>query len=132
MELLVATAIGAITAAGVYLILRLRTFAVVLGMTMLTYAINAFLFVTGRLVVNMAPILSSHDNISPADYTDPLPQALVLTAIVISFGMTAVVVMMSLGAFIEGGDDRVNMPESDRIMPPLKTVDETANEDEKA
>ncbi|MAN57662.1 MAG: Na+/H+ antiporter subunit C [Paracoccus sp. (in: a-proteobacteria)] len=132
MELLVATAIGAITAAGVYLILRLRTFAVVLGMTMLTYAINAFLFVTGRLVVNMPPILSSHDNISPADYTDPLPQALVLTAIVISFGMTAVVVMMSLGAFIEGGDDRVNMPESDRIMPPLKTVDETANEDEKA
>ncbi|HIC64981.1 MAG TPA: Na+/H+ antiporter subunit C, partial [Paracoccus sp.] len=77
MELLVATAIGAITAAGVYLILRLRTFAVVLGMTMLTYAINAFLFVTGRLVVNMPPILSSHDNISPADYTDPLPQALV-------------------------------------------------------
>ena len=132
MELLVATAIGAITAAGVYLILRLRTFAVVLGMTMLTYAINAFLFVTGPLVVNMPPILSSHDNISPADYTDPLPQALVLTAIVISFGMTAVVVMMSLGAFIEGGDDRVNMPESDRIMPPLKTVDETANEDEKA
>ena len=67
-----------------------------------------------------------------ADHADPLPQALVLTAIVISFGMTAVVVMMSLGAFIEVGDDRVNMPESDRIMPPLKTVDETANEDEKA
>ncbi|RNF33001.1 Na+/H+ antiporter subunit C [Paracoccus methylarcula] len=131
MELLVATAIGACTAAGVYLILRLRTFAVVLGMTMLTYAINAFLFVTGRLVVNLPPILHGHGE--HAAYTDPLPQALVLTAIVISFGMTAVVVMMALGAFIESGDDRINMPEDDRVMPPLRTVeDQDEAEDEKA
>lgn len=126
MELLVATAIGACTAAGVYLILRLRTFAVVLGMTMLTYAINAFLFITGRLVINMPPILHGHGE---GTYTDPLPQALVLTAIVISFGMTAVVVMMALGAFIEGGDDRINMPENDRIMPPLKTIDDKPEEE---
>lgn len=118
MEVLVATAIGAMMAAAIYLILRLRTFAVILGMTMLTYAINAFLFATGRLVVNKPPILMGHDAINPADYTDPLPQALVLTAIVISFGMTAVVVMMSLGAFIEGGDDRIDMPQDDRQMPP--------------
>lgn len=118
MEILVATAIGAMMAAAIYLILRLRTFAVILGMTMLTYAINAFLFATGRLVVNKPPILMGHDAINPADYSDPLPQALVLTAIVISFGMTAVVVMMSLGAFIEGGDDRIDMPQDDRLMPP--------------
>lgn len=131
MELLVATAIGACTAAGIYLILRLRTFAVVLGMTMLTYAINAFLFVTGRLVVNLPPILQKYDE--SAVYTDPLPQALVLTAIVISFGMTAVVVMMALGAFIESGDDRINMPQDDRVMPPLKTIeDQDEAEDEKA
>jgi multicomponent K+:H+ antiporter subunit C len=133
MEFLVASAIGATTAAGIYLILRLRTFAVVLGMTMLTYAINAFLFTTGRLVVNMPPILHGHGEINVADYTDPLPQALVLTAIVISFGMTAVVVMMALGAFIEGGDDHINMPENDRIMPPLKTIDDPKQtEDETA
>ena len=52
MELLVSSAIGVLTAAGVYLILRRRSFAVVLGMTMLSYAINLFLFSTGRLVVN--------------------------------------------------------------------------------
>ncbi|MBU3030047.1 Na+/H+ antiporter subunit C [Paracoccus marinaquae] len=132
MEFLVASAVGAITAAGIYLILRLRTFAVVLGMTMLTYAINAFLFATGRLVVNKPPILLGHSNINPADYTDPLPQALVLTAIVISFGMTAVVVMMALGAFIEGGDDHINMPDDDRIMPTLKTLDDQKPEDETA
>ena len=121
MELLVSSAIGVLTAAGVYLVLRLRTFAVVLGMTMLSYAINVFLFATGRLVVDAPPILRE----GAAAYTDPLPQALVLTAIVISFGMTAVVVMMSLGAFLEGGDDRVDMPRSDRI-PPRDTGDEGA------
>jgi multicomponent K+:H+ antiporter subunit C len=123
MEALVATAIGALTAAGVYLILRLRSFAVVLGMTMLTYAINIFLFASGRLVINQPPILRDHSG-DITGYTDPLPQALVLTAIVISFGMTAVVVMMALGAFIEGGDDYINMPEEDRNMPPLTIADE--------
>ncbi|ABL68810.1 MULTISPECIES: Na+/H+ antiporter subunit C [Paracoccus] len=111
MELLLSSAIGMLTAAGVYLILRLRSFAVVLGMTMLSYAINLFLFSTGRLVVNAPPVLQKGVEV----YTDPLPQALVLTAIVISFGMTAVVVMMALGAFLEGGDDRVDMPRADRL-----------------
>lgn len=107
MEILVATAVGAMCAAGIYLILRLRTFPVVLGMSMLSYAVNIFLFATGRLAVNLPPILSHHDT----DYTDPVPQALVLTAIVISFGMTAVLVMMSLGAFVEAGDDKINLDE---------------------
>lgn len=107
MELLVATAVGAMCAAGIYLILRLRTFPVVLGMSMLSYAVNIFLFATGRLAVNLPPILSHHEDV----YTDPVPQALVLTAIVISFGMTAVLVMMSLGAFIEAGDDKINLDE---------------------
>lgn len=112
MEALVASAIGVMTAAAIYLILRRRSFAVVLGMTMLSYAINLFLFATGRLVVDRPPILRDG-----ASYTDPLPQALVLTAIVISFGMTAVTVMMALGAFLEGGDDRVDMPQDDREGP---------------
>ena len=110
MEFLVASAIGIMSAVGTYLILRRRAFPVVLGMTMLSYSINLFLFATGRLVVNAPPILA--DGVTT--YTDPLPQALVLTAIVISFGMTAVTVMMSLGAFITGGDDRIDMPAADR------------------
>ncbi len=110
MEILVASAIGVMSAVGTYLILRRRAFPVVLGMTMLSYSINLFLFATGRLVVNAPPILGD----GTPSYTDPLPQALVLTAIVISFGMTAVTVMMSLGAFITGGDDRIDMPGADR------------------
>ncbi len=114
MEALVATAIGAMSAAGIYLVLRLRTFPVIIGMTMLSYAINLFLVITGRLAFNKPPILQSHGKIDFGAYTDPLPQALTLTAIVISFGMTAVVVLLSLGAFLEGGDDYIDMPESDR------------------
>lgn len=104
MELLVASAIGIMTAAGLYLVMRLRTFPVILGMSLLTYAVNVFLFASGRLTVGASPILVK----GMTDYTDPLPQALVLTAIVISFGMTAVIVMIALGAYLGAGDDNVD------------------------
>lgn len=112
MELLVASAIGILTSAGLYLVLRLRTFPVIMGVSLLTYAVNIFLFASGRLTVGAPPILSN-----AANYTDPLPQALVLTAIVISFGMTAVIVMISLGAYLGGDDDHIDdlaaTPEAD-------------------
>ncbi len=103
MELLVAAAVGLMTAVGIYLVLRQRTFPVILGLTFLSYAVNIFIFAAGRLAVNMPPIIKDG-----ASYTDPLPQALVLTAIVISFGMTAVIVIMSLGAYLEAGNDKVD------------------------
>ncbi len=106
MELLVASAIGILTAAGLYLLQRLRTFPVILGISLLTYAVNVFLFAAGRLTIGGAPIL--RDDV--AAYADPLPQALVLTAIVISFGMTAVVVMIALGAYLGANDDHVDDP----------------------
>lgn len=105
MELLIASATGILTAGGVYLLLRLRTFPVILGLALLSYAVNLFLFASGRLAVDAAPILSLTGE---GTYTDPLPQALVLTAIVISFGMTAVLVMTALGAFLHSGHDRIN------------------------
>ena len=104
MEFLLASAIGTMTAAGIYLVLRLRTFPVILGISLLTYAVNVFLFTSGRVVIGAPPVL--RDNLDT--YTDPLPQALVLTAIVISFGMTAVVVMIGLGAFLGSDDDHVD------------------------
>src|SRR5690606_17810947 len=79
MEMLVASAIGIMTAGGIYLVLRLRTFPVILGMSLLTYGVNVFLFTSGDLTVGAPPIL--RDGVGA--YTDPLPQALVLTAIVI-------------------------------------------------
>jgi multicomponent K+:H+ antiporter subunit C len=120
MELLVASAIGVLTAGGVYLVLRLRTFPVIIGMSLLTYAVNVFLFSAGRLVVGAPPILT--DGVTT--YTDPLPQALVLTAIVISFAMTAVVVMMSLGAYLGGDDDHVDdAPDPQPVLQPVSQAD---------
>lgn len=112
IEFLVASAIGVLTAAGIYLALRGRTFPVVLGIAMLSYAINAFLFAMGRLVVDKPPIYAKG-----AEYTDPLPQALVLTAIVISFGMTALVVVLALRSFLESGTDHVDgTPEENDLI----------------
>ena len=105
MEVLVASAVGILTAAGLYLVMRLRTFPVILGMSLLTYAVNVFLFASGRLTVGAPPILTDAEI-----YTDPLPQALVLTAIVISFGMTAVFVMIALGSYLGSNSDGVNDP----------------------
>jgi multicomponent K+:H+ antiporter subunit C len=104
MEALVSIVIGVLTACGVYLSLRGRTFPVVLGLTLLSYAVNLFLFVTGRLTIGAPPIIQA----GRETYADPLPQALVLTAIVISFGMTAFVVMLSLRARAELGNDHVD------------------------
>lgn len=103
MELIVASAIGILTAGGIYLTLRLRTFPVILGLSLLTYAVNVFLFASGRLTIGAPPILTDAER-----YTDPLPQALVLTAIVISFGMTAVIVMIALGGFLESDSDEID------------------------
>lgn len=124
MELLLASAIGVLSAVGIYLILRRRAFPVILGTTMLSYAINLFLFGTGRLAVNAPAVLGQGGAMS-----DPLPQALVLTAIVISFGMTAVTVMIALGAYITGGDDGIDMPASDLGPDPQSAADAAAKQE---
>jgi multicomponent K+:H+ antiporter subunit C len=104
MELLVAIVIGVMTAAAVYLLLRGRTFALVLGLSLLGYAVNLFLFASGRLTVESAPLVEQGLSRLP----DPLPQALVLTAIVIGFGMTAFLVALALRALADLGDDRTD------------------------
>ena len=109
MEFVIATAIGVMMAAGVFLVLRAQTFPVVLGLSLMTYAVNVFLVATGRLSINMPPVIRE----AALGYADPLPQALVLTAIVISFGMTAVIVVMALRAYLESGTDRVDLADSD-------------------
>ena len=80
----------------------------IIGTSLISYAVNVFLFASGRLALNAPPILRDGVEV----YTDPLPQALVLTAIVISFGMTAVVVMIAVGSYLSAGDDLVNEPDT--------------------
>ena len=103
MQVMLALIIGWLTACGVYLLLRARTFPVVMGLTLITYAVNLLLFASGGMPDLAAPVLTE-----PGPYTDPLPQALVLTAIVIGFAMTAFVVVLALRAVGELGDDHVD------------------------
>lgn len=103
MELLYASCVGLLVSCGVFLILRSRTFPVVLGLTMFSYAVNLFLFSSGRLSLNKAAVLGYS-----SEYADPLPQALVLTAIVIGFAMTAFVVILAIRGRADLGTDNVD------------------------
>jgi multicomponent K+:H+ antiporter subunit C len=102
---LLATGIGVLVGTGIWLCLRARTFDVVLGLTLLTYGVNLFIFAMGRTAVRAEPILRPGFAPTLANYTDPLPQALVLTAIVISFAMTAVLLALALKGRFELDDD---------------------------
>jgi len=96
MEVVLSIAIGVLGGSGVWLLLRPRTFQVAVGLSLLSYAVNVFIFVVGRLRVGAAPIVAAGGAADPAAYADPLPQALVLTAIVISFATTALYLVVLL------------------------------------
>ena len=111
MTLLLCVALGVLTACGVFLMLRPRTFDVVLGLTLLSYAVNLFIFFMGRPKIGASPIIPKEQGSSAAtlaQYADPLPQALVLTAIVISFAMTAVLLAIAIRANAQATSDHVD------------------------
>jgi multicomponent K+:H+ antiporter subunit C len=104
VEALFSIVIGILVASGVYLVLRARTFPVVLGLTLMSYGVNVFLFASGGLIAGSAPLALPEVLVHP----DPLPQALVLTAIVIGFGMTAYTIVLALKANGEFQSDHVD------------------------
>ena len=108
MELAMASAIAILTAAGVYLLLRPRTFDVILGLTLLSYATNLLIFAGGRLAPGKPAVL--REGVAPtlAHYTDPLPQALVLTAIVIGFATSALFLVVLMAARGLADNDHVD------------------------
>jgi len=110
METILALAIGALTGSGVWLLLRPRTFQVIMGLSLLSYAVNLFIFSMGRLglEVNKEPVLTPGVPQDLLHYADPLPQALVLTAIVISFAMTALFLVVLLASRGSASTDHVD------------------------
>ena len=108
MEVILAIAIGILGGCGVWLVLRPRTFQVLMGLALLSYAVNLFIFAMGSLSHDKEPIVRPGVLPNLENYTDPLPQALVLTAIVIGFGMTALLVVLALRAIHATGGDHVD------------------------
>jgi len=104
MEAVIAIIVGVLVACSVYLLLRARTFPVVLGLMMLGYAVNLLLFASGGLTKGSAGLVVSRIEELP----DPLPQALVLTAVVIGFGMTAFAILLALRSYGDLGTDHVD------------------------
>ena len=107
MEIVLSLAIGVLAASGIWLVLRPRTFQVIIGLTLISYAVNLFIFSTGGLRTGADPVLKSTTG-TLQHYADPLPQALVLTAIVISFATTALFLVVLLASRGLTGSDHVD------------------------
>lgn len=108
MEILFSLAVGVLGGCGVWLLLRPRTFQLVMGLSLLSYAVNLFILGMGSLSIDAEPIVVPGVPPDLAHYTDPIPQALVLTAIVINFAMTALILVVILAARGLTGTDHVD------------------------
>lgn len=114
MEIVLSAAIGILAASGIWLLLRPRTFQVIIGLCLLSYGVNLFIFVMGRITLGVPPIMPRGGFVIPAAYADPLPQALVLTAIVISFATTALFLVVLIASRGLTGTDHVDGQEREQ------------------
>lgn len=108
MEAILASVIGVLGGAGVWLVLRPRTFQVIMGLALLSYAVNLFIFSMGSILIDRPPIVRAGVPADLEHYTDPMPQALVLTAIVIGFATTALFLVVLLASRGLSGTDHVD------------------------
>lgn len=127
MEVILALAIGILGGAGIWLVLRPRTFQVLIGLSLLSYAVNLFIFAMGSLQLDREPIVRIGLPPNLENYTDPLPQALVLTAIVIGFATLALFLVVLLAARGLSGTDHVDAEE---LLEPEAVPDPTSLEPE--
>ncbi len=107
MEIVLALGIGVLIGSGVWLLFRPRTFQVVIGLSLISYGVNLFIFSVSGVQIGAAPILDPAIT-DLSTYADPLPQALVLTAIIISFAMTALFLVVLLASRGLTGTDHVD------------------------
>ena len=108
MEAVLALVIGVLGGAGVWLVLRPRTFQLIMGLTLLSYAVNLFIFSVGSLFLDKPPVVKLGVPTNLEHYTDPMPQSLVLTAIVIGFATTALFLVVLLASRGLSGTDHVD------------------------
>lgn len=113
MEAVLASVIGVLGGAGVWLVLRPRTFQVIMGFTLLSYAVNLFIFSVGSIFTDKPPLLRDGVPMDLEHYTDPMPQSLVLTAIVIGFATTALFLVLLLASRGLSGTDHVDGTKED-------------------
>lgn len=101
MESLMILLVGVLTAVGTYLILSRSVLRVIVGTAVLSHAVHLLILTVGGLKKGDVPLLSQ----SEGPFTDALPQALILTAIVISFAVTAFVLVLAYRMYLTNGSD---------------------------
>jgi multicomponent Na+:H+ antiporter subunit C len=135
MSIVMAIVVGALFAAGVYLLLRRSVLRLVLGLMALSHAANLLILSAGGLTKGRPPIVREGDLLPIAPYADPLPQALVLTAIVISFGVGVfLIVLVARTSEAIGADDTDAFRSTDCAFPeqPSESPDAPASRTEPA
>lgn len=112
--LIMALMVGVFFAGGTYLLLQCTPIRVILGLALLSHGVNLLLFSSGAFTRGQPPIILDKANFTGdiRAFVDPLPQALILTAIVISFGITAFIVVLvnRRNAIVEGQEGRATTP----------------------
>ncbi|MFD0931445.1 Na+/H+ antiporter subunit C [Psychroflexus salinarum] len=94
MEIILAIITGVLYASGIYMILRRSMVKLILGIILLGNGVNLLIFLLGRITKGEPPIIDSAEKVLEGVYADPIPQALILTAIVISFGLQAFAIIL--------------------------------------
>lgn len=113
MTAVLAVAVGGLFALGTYLLLQRALTRIVIGLGLVGHATNLLLLLVGG-PAGRPPIVGDGPAVDPAAYADPLPQALALTAIVISFGVSAFLLALAWRSFATTGDDHVEDDIEDR------------------
>jgi multicomponent Na+:H+ antiporter subunit C len=108
MTVALAVVIGVLFAGGLYMMLRRHLVKILIGLLLLGHAVNLFIFTLGRLVRGRPPLIAQGETQIVPPYADPVPQALILTAIVISFGVTAFAVILLRQAYLSLGTEDLN------------------------
>jgi len=120
METMLAFVIGGLYAAGIYLMLRRSLAQVILGISLLTNAANLLIFTVGGLTSGRPPLVPEGAEEPAGAYADPVPQALILTAIVIGFGVLAFLLALAYRAYqTVGSDDLDDMQSTDQLEVPV-------------
>ncbi|MDQ8194586.1 NADH-quinone oxidoreductase subunit K [Coraliomargarita algicola] len=108
MESLIAVLVGVLFATGTYCLMRRSIVKLVIGVVLISQGANLLVFTTGGLLAGRPALVPADGVAPPAPFGDPLPQAMVLTAIVIGFGLTAFLLALVTRAHEAVGDDDIN------------------------
>lgn len=115
MTIVLAICSGVLVATGVYMLLRRSFVKLVIGLALLSHGANLLIYIVARPVLGRPPLVRVGEGVPEAPFADPLPGALILTAIVISFGVVAFTIVLIKRTFEEiGNDDLEAMNSTDR------------------